>query len=766
MRELMITNTIFQSETDDATLVAGSLDGHRDAFGAIVQRYQSLICALAYNATGSLSQSEDLAQETFLTAWRQLGGLREPAKLRSWLCRIARNITYDALKRQGREPMDAAEPLEAAQEAHAHEPSPSERTMTREEEAILWRSLENLPGACREPLILFYREHRSIESVAASLELSEDAVKQRLSRGRKLLAEQVLAFVEGALERTGPRPAFAQGVLLALPAMSATTMTGAVMKGGATVKTAGAGLLGILGTALSVVLGNYAGYRLSMATASSESEKHYIKGFYGRLLIGVVGFSVALSVLIGWGVAQGQNHQGVIKVLVLLLAGGCVATFLGLGFWSWRKSAALAESRANATRPMWEYRSQASFLGLPLVHIRIGGPSAGKDAVVKAWFAVGSFARGGLFAFGGFAVAPISIGGCAIGLVSWGGTGVGLLAMGGLAMGAWSWGGMALGWEADGGCAVAWKAAVGGAALAHGFALGGIAQAAHVGDAAAKAYMASSPFFQWADWGSRHLAWLNFIWVVPLLAWWVMAARINRRVAMTGLLTAGVFFSSIHVGLAQEGSPSTNAVGERFDDLVRDDFFSGDAARFQRVMKLCNDALAKNPRHAPALAWKGAGDLKLAGDAFQSNDIPKGMSLYEQGLKEMDEAVAMQPGSLQVLIPRGATYLSIAQYNPVPEIAKHLIQTGVADYEKALLLQQPAFDKLSRHARGELLFGLADGWYRLGDLEKSRGYLRRITNACPDSVYSRRAEEWLAVKDPAALKAKSRALTCVGCHGE
>ena len=102
----------------------------------------------------------------------------------------------------------------------------------------------------------------------------------------------------------------------------------------------------------------------------------------------------------------------------------------------------------------------------------------------------------------------------------------------------------------------------------------------------------------------------------------------------------------------------------------------------------------------------------------------------------------------------------------MPEMAKHLIQTGVADYEKALLVQQPYFDKLSRHARGELLFGLADGWYRLGDMEKARGYLRRITNACPDSVYSRRAEEWLAVKDTAALKEKSRALTCVGCHGE
>ena len=279
-----MTNNMFQTETDDAALVAESLEGNREAFGSIVQRYQSLICALAYNATGSLTQSEDLAQETFLTAWRQLGGLREPARLRPWLCRIVRNLTYDSLRRQGREPMDAAEPLEAALGAHAHEPSPSEGAMTREEEAILWRSLEHLPGACREPLILFYRENRSIASVAASLELSEDAVKQRLSRGRKLLADQVLAFVEGALERTRPGPAFAQSVLMALPGMSASTaatsLAGSAAKGGTAAKAATAGLIGALSSIIMVFFGNYAAYRANLATATSEAEKRYIKRFF------------------------------------------------------------------------------------------------------------------------------------------------------------------------------------------------------------------------------------------------------------------------------------------------------------------------------------------------------------------------------------------------------------------------------------------------------------------------------------------------------
>ena len=73
---MMTARDISMVVHDDAELVAESRTGNRAAFGQVVARYQSLLCALAYNATGSLTQSEDLAQETFLTAWRQLAELR------------------------------------------------------------------------------------------------------------------------------------------------------------------------------------------------------------------------------------------------------------------------------------------------------------------------------------------------------------------------------------------------------------------------------------------------------------------------------------------------------------------------------------------------------------------------------------------------------------------------------------------------------------------------------------------------------------------
>jgi RNA polymerase sigma factor (sigma-70 family) len=230
--------TLGTESAKDEQLVEWSLTGDREAFGRIVERYQSLVCSITYGATGSLSLSEDIAQETFITAWRQLAALSDAKKLRSWLCGIARNLTNNFLRR--REPLRLAEPLDT--EMPTDEPSPATQAVSREEEAILWRSLERIPDTYREPLILFYREHRSVERVAEELELTEDAVKQRLSRGRRLLADEVAAFVEGALERTTPGRAFTFDVLAASPLAAASTGAagaGVVAKGAVATKSAG-----------------------------------------------------------------------------------------------------------------------------------------------------------------------------------------------------------------------------------------------------------------------------------------------------------------------------------------------------------------------------------------------------------------------------------------------------------------------------------------------------------------------------------------------
>src|ERR1017187_4166715 len=309
---MMTIRPMSTATRNDAELVGESLSGNRDAFGQIVSRYQSLVCSLAYSATGSLSQSEDLAQETFVAAWKQLADLREPAKLRAWLCGIARNLIHNTLRRQGREPAHAAEQLDAAPELPSLEPSPPEQAISREEEAILWRSLERIPEIYREPLVLFYRKHQSVEAVAQNLELTEDNVKQRLSRGRKLLHEQVLAFVEGALEKTNPGKVFTLGVLAALPALTisakAATLGAVAAKGSATAKAAGAmGLFGVILSPLLVVLGNYASYRMSMDEAHSDEERGHIKKLFQRSLGLTLIISAVLAVPLYWALGNQNN---------------------------------------------------------------------------------------------------------------------------------------------------------------------------------------------------------------------------------------------------------------------------------------------------------------------------------------------------------------------------------------------------------------------------------------------------------------------------
>jgi RNA polymerase sigma factor (sigma-70 family) len=256
---MMTLKTMPALEQDDAELVAESLEGSRDAFRRIVERYQTLICSLSYSATGNVSRSEDMAQETFIAAWKQLGALREPAKLRAWLCGIARHRIQKCLLRDGREPALNAAPLEDAHDSPAVEALTSEQAISREEEAILWRSLEKIPDLYREPLILYYREHQSIEHVAVALDLTEDAVKQRLVRGRKMLQDEVQMFVEGALRRTAPGQAFSGMVLAMLPlAAGPAVATGAGLgtKGTAAAKS---GFLAAWLLPLSPLLGIAAG---------------------------------------------------------------------------------------------------------------------------------------------------------------------------------------------------------------------------------------------------------------------------------------------------------------------------------------------------------------------------------------------------------------------------------------------------------------------------------------------------------------------------
>lgn len=534
-------NMISAASQNDSDLVGESLAGNRDSFGQIVSRYQSLICSLAYSATGSLSQSEDLAQDTFVAAWKQLRDLREPEKLRAWLCGIARNLIHNSLRKQGREPSYRAEPLEEISAGQSPEPLPVETTISKEEAAILWRSLERIPEIYREPLILFYREHQSIETVAANLDLTEDAVKQRLSRGRKLLQEQFIAFVEGALAQTNPGTAFTLSVLSALPAMSlsakAATLGAAAAKGTVAAKGAGiAGMLGIILSPLLAIFGNYANYRMCIDEARSEQERQIIKRIFRNSLLIALGLSAILAIPLYFSV----RTRGTIPLfLALVFSQTIVIYFFAITISIFARlrqrrrylATVLAEQYGgNFPKAAFEYRSRWSLFGLPLVHVRTGDRFDVMRGPVKAWIAIGSsHAVGVIFASGGLAVAPISFGGIAIGLLPFGAISLGIFSLGAVSLGVWAYGGLALGWQVCCGCGFAWHAAAGGVAMARDFALGGIARAAQANNEIAERFVQQDLFFRISRVIQNHSFLMMLLWVVPLTLQARVVARARRR---------------------------------------------------------------------------------------------------------------------------------------------------------------------------------------------------------------------------------------------
>ncbi|MGH8047211.1 MAG: RNA polymerase sigma factor, partial [Chthoniobacterales bacterium] len=80
------------SNSTDAELVTATLRGSREAFGTLVERHQQFICALAYARTGSVAASEDIAQDAFIAAWKNLAALRVRENFRGWLCGTTRNL--------------------------------------------------------------------------------------------------------------------------------------------------------------------------------------------------------------------------------------------------------------------------------------------------------------------------------------------------------------------------------------------------------------------------------------------------------------------------------------------------------------------------------------------------------------------------------------------------------------------------------------------------------------------------------------------------
>jgi RNA polymerase sigma factor (sigma-70 family) len=199
----------------DAELVRAARAGQVRAFGELVERHQALARAIAFSACGELSVSEDIAQEALVTAWLRLGDLDDPSLFRYWLATIVRNTARYVRRHQRRHAPAASVGVDALANLAADQPTPRERAQAREELDLATRKLRDLPRRLREPLLLYHALGESHAAVAATLELSEPAVRQRISRARKRLKDQ-LGAVERATRELARRGGLVAAVLVAL----------------------------------------------------------------------------------------------------------------------------------------------------------------------------------------------------------------------------------------------------------------------------------------------------------------------------------------------------------------------------------------------------------------------------------------------------------------------------------------------------------------------------------------------------------------------
>lgn len=530
----------------DEQLCERSRAGDREAFGRVVERYQSLICSLAYSACGNLARSEDLAQETFLTAWQRLGQLREPAKLRSWLCAIVRTLSANAARRERRRG-GPAEPLDLIAEPAAPAADPAALAVTQEEEMLLWRSLAGLPENYREPMVLFYRQGQSIAEVAKALELTEDAVKQRLTRGRAMLREELTAVVESTLTRSRPTGAFTAAVLAVLPTLAPSGAEAVLLAGAATGKGSGllkgflavAGKWVIIGPAIGLVVGLLSAQAAAAAGRSPE-ERASLRRLARRMVLFCWLMSIGLAAVLSgagrwytpspWAVIVGVLAWVVVLVGTILRA--CSRhdqEILRIRRATGTDDADRAEllpGEAGAKTGYWPrlpYVSNARFLGLPLVaisHLGTDIQSAEKRKAV-GWIAVGDTAISPFFAFGGLAVAPIAMGGITLGLVS--------LSLWGIGIGALAFGSIAAGWWAFGLAAIGWEAAAGGAVVARDYALGALASADQVNSPVVVEWFLAQWFVTPVGWFLYSAHWLILAIVILALGRAFYKARKFRR---------------------------------------------------------------------------------------------------------------------------------------------------------------------------------------------------------------------------------------------
>lgn len=218
----------------ERTIVAAASAGSEEAFARLVESHYAMIRGLAFSFVRDWSAAEDIAQETFLVAWKNLNRLRDPRAFLMWLRKIARNLALnwvrsDAYRRA------LAERFAQSAMAPSGESIAETNAAQADLRAELECALESMSTRVREVMTLFYFEQYSILETAQALGINESTVKKRLHRGRA----QLRSHLERDWQRGaagGERRAFSDRILAGMAlGPAAPEFGGSVSAGGLSV---------------------------------------------------------------------------------------------------------------------------------------------------------------------------------------------------------------------------------------------------------------------------------------------------------------------------------------------------------------------------------------------------------------------------------------------------------------------------------------------------------------------------------------------------
>ena len=183
----------------DAAAVALARDGDSEAFRALVERHSRAVYRLAHRMTGNPSDAEDVVQETFLKAYRQLGRFESRANFGTWLHRIAVNCSIDLIRsRPHRESAHDAADLDqytVAEAADAGRSSPERLMLSTEVQLRINGAMGSLSQMERAAFVLRHFEGHSIDEISRSLGLKTNATKHSIFRAVRKMRAALEPFI-------------------------------------------------------------------------------------------------------------------------------------------------------------------------------------------------------------------------------------------------------------------------------------------------------------------------------------------------------------------------------------------------------------------------------------------------------------------------------------------------------------------------------------------------------------------------------------------